>query len=104
MEEEIARMRATQEALTKRKSRKRRYVRVQETLTVSEIADLVAEKESGGRSSGETPAKRMRAEQHCRRCGETRHNSRTCKVELEDADDSDASEQYNCVLQAAANC
>ena len=92
MEEEIARMRASQEALTKRKSRKRRYVRVQETLTVGEIADLVAEKESGGRGSGETPAKRVRAERHCGRCGEIGHNSRTCKVEIEDADDSDASE------------
>jgi hypothetical protein len=61
-------------------------------LTVGEVADLVAEKETRGRDKGETPAKRVRAGRHCWRCGEIGHNSRTCKVEIEDADDSDASE------------
>jgi uncharacterized small protein (DUF1192 family) len=65
MEEEITRMRANQEALTKRKSRKRRYVRVEETLKARDIADLVAETESSGRGGGEMPAKRVRAERHC---------------------------------------
>jgi len=91
MQEEMGRLRDAVEASTKRKSRKRRYVRVEETLTTGAIADLVAEKEGGGRGSWKTPAKRVRAERHCGRCGETGHNSRTCKVEIEDVDDSDAS-------------
>lgn len=91
MQEEMGRLRNAIKATTKRKSRKRRYVRVEETLTVGEITDIIAEKEGGGRAAGETPAKRVRAERHCGRCGAAGHNSRTCKVEIEDAGDSDAS-------------
>ena len=91
LQEEVSRLQDAVEVLTKRKTRKRRYIQAEETLTVSEIANLVAKKEGSGRSSSKMPAKRVRAEQHCRRCGETGHNSRTCKVEIEDADNSDAS-------------
>ena len=92
MQEEIGRLQDAVEASTKRKTRKQRYIRTEETLTVSEVADLIAEKEGQGCSKGETPAKRVRAERHCGRCGEVGHNSRTCKVEIEDADDSEESE------------
>jgi hypothetical protein len=92
IEEKISRLQDTVDTLTKRKTRKRRYVRVEETLTVGEVSDLTAEKEGGSRKEGETPAKRVRAERRCGRCSEIGHNSRTCKVEIEDADDSDASE------------
>jgi hypothetical protein len=85
-------MRSTIEELTKRKSRKRRYIRVEETLTVGEVSDLIAEREGSSREEGEMPAKRVRAERHCGRCGKVGHNSRTYKVEIEDADNSDASE------------
>ena len=84
-------MRTAIEELTKCKTCKRRYIHAEETLTVSEVADLIAEKEGGGRGEGETPAKRVRVGRRCGRCGETGHNSRTCKVEIEDADDSEAS-------------
>jgi hypothetical protein len=77
--------------LTKRKGRKRRYIRVEETLTVSEVLDLIAKREGSSRKDGKTPAKRVRAKRHCGRCGEVRHNSRTCKVEIEDADNSEES-------------
>ena len=60
-------------------------------MIVSKIANLVAKKEGSRHSSSKTPAKRVRAEQHCRCCGKTGHNSRTYKVEIEDADNSDAS-------------
>jgi hypothetical protein len=92
LQEEQARMRSAIEELTKRKGRKRRYVRVEETLTVGEVSDLIAEREGGSRKDGETPAKRVRAERHCGRCGEVGHNSRTCRVEIEDADNSEESE------------
>ena len=89
MQEKIDRLQDAVEASTKRRSRKRRYVRAEETLAVGEVSDLLAEQESSSREQRERPAKRVRAERHCRRCGETGHNSRTCVVEIEDAEDSD---------------
>ena len=91
MQEEIGRLRDAVEASTKRKTRKRRYIRAEETLTVSEVANLITEKEGWGCSKGETPAKRVRAGRRCGRCSEIGHNSRTCKVEIKDADNSEAS-------------
>jgi hypothetical protein len=46
MENEMGRMQATLEVLTKRKSRTRRYVRTEETLEVGKIANLVADYKS----------------------------------------------------------
>jgi hypothetical protein len=92
VQEEIGRLRDAVDTLTKRKTRKRRYIRAEETLTVSEVTDLIAEREGGSREEGKTPAKMVRVERHCGRCSETGHNSRTCKVEIEDVEDSDASE------------
>jgi hypothetical protein len=92
MREEVRSLREAVDTLTKRNTRKRRYVRAEETLTVGEVSDLIAKKEGGRRKDSETPAKRVRAERRCGRCSEVGHNSRTCKVEIEDVDDSDASE------------
>jgi hypothetical protein len=92
LQEEQARMRSAIKELTKRKGCKRRYIRVEETLTVGEVSDLIAERVGGSREEGEMPAKRVRAERHCGRCGETGHNSRTCQVEIEDAVNSEDSE------------
>jgi hypothetical protein len=92
VQEEMGRLRDAVNTLTKRKTRKRRYVRVEETLTVGEVSDLIAEKEGGSREEGETLAKRVRVERRCGCCSEIGYNSRTCKVEIEDVDDSDASE------------
>ena len=91
MQEEIGCLWDAVEASIKRKTCKRHYIRAEETLTVSEVADLIAEKEGRGRVEGETPAKRVRRQRRCGRCGEIGHNSRTCKVEIEDVDNSDAS-------------
>jgi hypothetical protein len=91
VQEEIGRLRDAVDTLTTRKTRKRRYVRAEETLTVSEVSNLISAKEGGSREEGKTPAKRVRAERRCGRCSEIGHNSRTCKVEIEDVDDSDAS-------------
>jgi hypothetical protein len=85
-------MRSAIKELIKRKSRKRRYIRVEETLIVSEVSDLIAKREGSSRKDGETPAKRVRAKRYYSRCSEIRHNSRTYKVEIEDADNSEESE------------
>jgi 3-polyprenyl-4-hydroxybenzoate decarboxylase len=57
VQEEIGRLRDAVHTLTKRKTLKRRYARVEETLTVSEVSNLIAEKEGGSLKEGETPAK-----------------------------------------------
>jgi hypothetical protein len=77
--------------LTKRKTCKRQYVRVEVTLTVSKVSNLIAKKEGSSREEGETPAKRVRAERRCGCCSKIKHNSRTYKIEIEDADNSNAS-------------
>ena len=92
VQEEIGRLRDAVDTLTKRKTRKRRYIRAEETLTVGEVSNLIAKKEGSRREDSETPAKRVRTERRCGRCSETGHNSRTCKPEIEDVDNSGASE------------
>jgi hypothetical protein len=92
MREEVRSLREAVDTLTKRKTRKRRYVRAEETLTVGEVSGLIAKMDGGRREDGETPAKRVRAERRCGRCSEVGHNSRTCRVEIGDVDNSDASE------------
>jgi hypothetical protein len=92
LQEGQALMQSAIKELTKRKSRKRRYVQVEETLAVGEVLDLIAEREGSSCEEGKTPAKRVRAERRCGCCGEVGHNSRTCKVEIEDADNSEESE------------
>ena len=91
MREDVSRLRDAVDTLTKRKTRKRRYVRAEETLTAGEVSDLIAKMDGSGREDSETPAKRVRAERRCGRCSEVGHNSRTCRVEIEDVDNSDAS-------------
>ena len=97
MREEIVRLRDAAEATAKRKSRKRRYIREEETLTVGQVVDLIAVQGESSRDSGEQPAKRVRTQRRCGRCGETGHNSRTCTVEIEGSDDSDTSIEYGSI-------
>jgi hypothetical protein len=92
VQEEISCLQDAVDTLTKCKTRKRQYIRVEETLTVGEVSDLIAGKEGGKGEKGKTPAKRVRAERCCGCCSKIGHNSCTCKVEIEDTDDSNASE------------
>lgn len=92
MRKEMRSLREAAEIAAKRKSRKRKYIRNQETLTVGEMADLVAPNEVGGQEENEKPENKVRTGRRCRRCGNTGHNSRTCQVEIEDSEDSDGSE------------
>jgi hypothetical protein len=91
MQKEIGCLQDAIKALTKRKSYKRRYIQVEETLTVGKVTNLIAKKEGSRCKDSKTPVKRVRAERHCGCYGETRYNSRTYKVEIEDADSSNAS-------------
>ena len=80
------------DALTAQRSRKRKYVRTEEALTVSEVQDLIAKKEGSSSKGSKQPAKKVRKERHCGRCSKTGHNARTCNVKILDADNSNTSE------------
>jgi hypothetical protein len=91
IQEEIGCLQDAVKALTKRKSYKRQYIQVEETLTVGKVTNLSTKKEGSRCKDSKTPIKRVRAERHYSCYSETRHNSRTCKVEIENADSSDTS-------------
>jgi len=77
--------------LTKRKTCKQRYIHAEETLTVSKVANLITKKEGKGCSKGKMPTKRVRVRQRCSYYSKIRHNSCTCKVGIENTDNSKAS-------------
>jgi hypothetical protein len=91
-QQEMAGLRKAVEIATEVKGRKRKYIQTAKTLTVGEIADLIAKKDSSRRVEGGEPAKKVRTQRRCGRCGETGHNARTCAVEIVDPSDSDKSE------------
>jgi hypothetical protein len=86
-------MRSAIEELTKRRIRKRRYVRIEETLTVGEVQEVLAEPAGSSRGDGEQPSKRVRVGRRCGTCGETGHNARTCNVDVEDIEDIEDSDE-----------
>ena len=51
---------------------------------VLQVSNLITKKEGSRRKDSKTLIKRVRVERRCSRCSETRHNSYTCKVEIED--------------------
>jgi hypothetical protein len=91
VQEEIGCLQDAVNTLTKRKTCKKQYIRAEETLTVSKVSNLIAEKEGSSRKKGKTPTKRVRAERRCGRCSKIGHNSCTYKVDIEDVDNSNAS-------------
>jgi hypothetical protein len=87
--QEIAGLRKVVEVATEVKGRKRKYIRVVESLTVGEVTNLIAEREGSRQEEGGEPVKKVRKQ---RRCGETSHNARTCAVEIIDLSNSENSE------------
>ena len=92
MMEEMGTLRVALDELNKRKSRKRRYVRTEETLTVGEVQEVLAEQAGSSRGDGESASKRVRGERRCGRCKQTGHNARTCAVEIDSASNSSDSD------------
>jgi hypothetical protein len=92
VQEEISRLKDAVDTLTKRKTCKRQYIRVEETLIVSKVSDLITVKEGSSHEDSKMPTKRVRVKRRCGCYSEVRHNSRTYKVEIVDVDNSDASE------------
>jgi hypothetical protein len=95
MVDEIAELRTTIEAATKRKSRKRKYLQKEGTLTIEEEAKLILEKGGGeqetvaelSRSSGAADA--APRQRRCGRCGRIEHNARTCRILSSDTSDTE---------------
>ena len=84
-------MAALQEALdtaNKRKNHKRRYVRTEETLTIGEVQEVLAEQAGSSRGDGESASKRVRGERRCGRCKQTRHNAYTYAVKIDSVSNS----------------
>jgi hypothetical protein len=77
--------------LTKRKSCKRQYIQVEETLIVGKVTNLITKKEGSRYKNSKTPIKRVYIERHYSYYSKTRHNSYTYKVEIEDIDSSNTS-------------
>jgi hypothetical protein len=91
VQEEIGCLQDAINTLLKRKTCKRQYVRAEETLTVSKVSNILTTKKGSSYKDSKTPAKRVRAERRCSCCSKIRHNSCTCKVEIEDVDSSNTS-------------
>ena len=89
-QQEIAELRAANEAASRRKSHKRKRIQNEGTLVVEEGQRLAALREFGARSDGKKQKKRVRAEggelpqRRCRQCGEGGHNAQTCKNKVEE--------------------
>ena len=92
-QKEIAELRAANEAANRRKARKRKRLQTQGTLTVEEGQRLNLLKEVGQSNKkqkegdGEHVDEGTKGKRHCKTCGETGHNSRTCKKDVENCDD-----------------
>jgi hypothetical protein len=92
-QQEIAELKAANEAATRRKSHKRKRVQAEGTLTVEDGARLAVLKDFSARSDGKKPKRRVAAEvgepsqRRCTVCKKPGHNARTCdyiaEVDLE---------------------
>ena len=84
---------ASNKAATKRKSRKRKRIQQGGDLSKEQAEDLIGQCDIGAQIEGETREGRVRTgvsqrgKRRCKRCGETRHNSRTCKKDIVDISD-----------------
>ena len=96
----IAELKAQLAVITKRKGRKRKRLQTGGTLEFSTTANQVAaeasitvkkpRRGSGGNGQDQAPTTQRR----CGKCGETRHNARTCQLDREPSPKSVASTQY----------
>jgi hypothetical protein len=89
-QQEIAELRAANEAATRRKAHKKKQIKAEGTLVAEDGLRLATLNDFGVRSDGKKAKKRVCAEggepsqRRCGQCGETGHNARTCKNEVEE--------------------
>jgi hypothetical protein len=88
------------EIMTKRKARKRKRIQQGGTMEYGTAAAQIAAEASiaykkskkARRSDNHEPA--QLASRRCRNCGETGHNARTCKTDIESSAESETSTEY----------
>ena len=88
---ELSDLRKANEALTKRKSRKRKYIQLGGSLTLDEASQLISPEAAGAQEVGEEPLEGVRPApglRRCGRCGQPGHNVRTCQIESSDSEES----------------
>ena len=84
---------ASNKAASKRKSRRRKRIQEGDDLSKEEAEDLIAQHNVKAQVKGESREGRVRtgtgkrAKGHCRLCGETGHNLRTCKKDVVEVSD-----------------
>jgi hypothetical protein len=89
----VLQLEASNKAASERKSRKRKRIQKGGDLSKEQAEGLKAQCDVGAQSKGETHESRARTgaskrgKRHCKRCGETGHNSRTCKKGVVDVSD-----------------
>jgi hypothetical protein len=79
MKDENTALRKANDAATKRRSRKRNYIQKGGILTIEDAQEIIASEVPVDQEDGERPAKRVRTERHCGRCGKIGHDARTCQ-------------------------
>ena len=86
--------------ITKRKGRKRKRIQTSGTIEYSVGVLYVAFKAQAASQSSKKARSSYRDEQalpgqrHCRNCGKTGHNARTCQKDKEEEEESDSSASY----------
>ena len=92
---ELSSLRKANEALTKRKSRKGKYIQAGGSLTTEEALQLIPSEPVVEQGGGGESSKRVRAsgsggqQRRCGRCGKAGHNVRTCQEDVLDTSDSE---------------
>ena len=93
LQKKQARIQSAINELTKRQLRKQKYIQIEKTLTVEEVQDLIAKKKSRERNASKEPTRKVRGARHYRRYSKKEHNSRTCKVEINNTKNSNKSKE-----------
>jgi hypothetical protein len=89
----VLQLEASNKAASERKSRKRKWIQQGGDLSKEQAEDLIAQWDVGAQVEEETRKSRARtgvgkrSKRHCKRCGETGHNSRTCEKDIVDISD-----------------
>ena len=89
----VLQLEASNKAASERKSRKRKRIHKGGDLSKEQAEDLIAQCDVGAQVEGESREGRARTgagnqrKRHCKRCGETGHNSRTCEKDVVDVSD-----------------
>jgi hypothetical protein len=89
----VLQLEASNKAASERQSRKRKRIQKGGDLSKKQAEDLIAQCDVGAQIEGESREGRARTgavkrgKRHCKGCGETGHNSRTCKKDVADVSD-----------------